>query len=290
MVYYLFTIENSFQDFEADLCMEDLGSMGFESFERDGSGIKAYIPLDMYDIHVNDIRTYLQSLPGVKGFREEMIPDQDWNAVWESQYEPVRFGDFCFVRAPFHSPVEGVRHDVVIEPKMSFGTAHHPTTSLMIQFLQEEPPVGKRVLDMGCGTGVLGIIAAMQGAVSVTGIDIDQWAFANAVENVRRNGFPIGDDGSTVDGSRCSFRIGLGTSSLLENCQFDVIYANINRNILVNDMSSYASCLPEGGVIYLSGFYLQDMDILERECNSHRLFYQRHLEKDQWAAMKFIKK
>lgn len=290
MIYYAFNIENTFRDFEADLCMEDLGELGFESFEQEEGRIRAYIPECMYQENVSAVREYLKRLSGVKSFSEEMIPDQDWNAVWESQYEPVRFGDFCFVRAPFHQPVQGVKHDVVIEPKMSFGTAHHPTTSLMIRFLEEEAPVGKKVLDMGCGTGVLGIIAARQGAREVTGIDIDEWAFANAIENVRRNGYIISDNGQPEKDSFPSFQIKLGTASLLKDCRFDVIYANINRNILVNDMSAYAQCLPVGGIIYLSGFYLSDMEILERECNANRLFYQRHLEKDQWAAMKFIKK
>lgn len=297
MDYYVVTVEHCFEDFESDLCVDALAGLGFESFESEDGVLRAYIPRPAYMQNRAGIESYLRSCAHVEDFRQELIPDQDWNAVWESQYEPVRFGDFCFVRAPFHAPVRDVKHDVVIEPKMSFGTAHHPTTALMIGFLQQEPPAGLKVLDMGCGTGILAILAAMQGAREVTAIDIDRWAYENAAENIRRNGYSIiGDavahsEAAPRSGtSSCLFRIELGDASLLAGRNFDLIIANINRNILINDMAAYAACLPAGGMLYLSGFYLSDMDMIERECNRHRLFYQRHLEKEQWAAMKFVKK
>ena len=296
MNYYSVRLEHSLSEIETDLLTDDLAGLGFESFESDGAEsahtesaratqtLTAYIPAPAYGVARADIDTLLQDC-GEKIITrtDTLIPDKDWNAEWEKSYTPVRFGDFCYVHAPFHQPLAQVRYNIEIEPKMSFGTAHHPTTSLMIRFLESEPPAGKRVLDMGCGTGVLGILSGMQGAESVLGIDIDEWAYRNALENVARNGLSE------------RMRIEQGDASNLQGREFDVILANINRNILLRDTAVYAACLPVGGVLYLSGFYRQDMDLLEKECNAHRLFYQKHIEKqdaggETWAAMKFLKK
>lgn len=309
MNYYSVRLEHTLTDIEADLLTDDLAGLGFESFEdgaTDTAGVgaanpggagfhdaaigavlqilTAYIPAPDYEANREAIDALLRDCGDkILSRADTFIPDKDWNAEWEKSYAPVRFGDFCYVHAPFHQPIPEVRHNIEIEPKMSFGTAHHPTTSLMIRFLESDPPTGKRVLDMGCGTGVLGILAGMQGASAVTGIDIDEWAYRNALENVARNG--LSD----------RMRIEQGDASGLQGKEFDVILANINRNILMRDMAVYAACLPAGGVLYLSGFYGQDMDLLEKECNAHRLFYQKHVEKqgsggETWAAMKFVKK
>ncbi len=297
MNYYSVCLEHTLTDIEADLLTDDLAGLGFESFESGDAfavadsaarcapqTLTAYIPAPVYGAQRAAIDALVQDC-GDKIVRrtDTLIPDKDWNAEWEKSYTPVRFGDFCHVHAPFHQPIAEVRYNIEIEPKMSFGTAHHPTTSLMIKFLESEPPVGKRVLDMGCGTGVLGILSGMQGAQSVIGIDIDEWAYRNALENVARNGLSE------------RMRIEQGDASLLQGREYDVILANINRNILLRDTAVYAACLPAGGVLYLSGFYRQDMDLLEKECNAHRLFYQKHIERQDasgatWAAMKFLKK
>lgn len=293
MNYYSVRLEHKLTEIETDLLTDDLAGLGFESFENGGEEcaaacvaqtLTAYIPAPDYEANKAALDTLLQDCgEKITARTDTLIPDKDWNAEWEKSYTPVRFGDFCYVHAPFHQPLAQVRHNIEIEPKMSFGTAHHPTTSLMIKFLESDPPTGKRVLDMGCGTGVLGILSGMQDAESVLGIDIDEWAYRNALENVARNGLSE------------RMRIEQGDASNLQGREFDVILANINRNILLRDTAVYAACLPVGGVLYLSGFYRQDMDLLEKECNAHRLFYQKHIEKqdaggETWAAMKFVKK
>ena len=310
MDYYEIDIEHHLDEIGQDLLVDELAGAGFESFETGENLLKAYIPASGYEAGKSALDALLRPYaPRIGNWSERRIPDQDWNAVWESQYEPVRFGDFCFVHAPFHAPLPQARYNIEIAPKMSFGTAHHPTTALMIRFLEEMPPVGESVLDMGCGTGVLGILAALQGAASVTSIDIDPWAFENARENVRRNGLPLaeGEDGSHFPGTRpefpepvpgqgksgnapCPVRIRMGDASLLQGACFDRILANINRNILLRDMQAYASALSRGGTLHLSGFYSQDMVLVEKECNAHRLFYQGHVERENWAAMTFVKK
>ena len=293
MNYYSVRLEHKLTEIETDLLTDNLAGLGFESFENGGEEcgaacvaqtLTAYIPAPDYEANRAALDTLLQDCgEKIIARTDTLIPDKDWNAEWEKSYTPVRFGDFCYVHAPFHQPLAQVRHNIEIEPKMSFGTAHHPTTSLMIKFLESDPPTGKRVLDMGCGTGVLGILSGMQDAESVLGIDIDEWAYRNALENVARNGLSE------------RMRIEQGDASNLQGREFDVILANINRNILLRDTAVYAACLPVGGVLYLSGFYRQDMDLLEKECNAHRLFYQKHIEKqdaggETWAAMKFVKK
>lgn len=283
MDYFAVKLHHTLCETDADLCVDALAGLGFESFETEDNRLTAYIPKPEYEKNIADINTLLAGYTSITERQDELIPDQDWNAVWESSYEPVRFGDFCFVHAPFHEPLQEVKYNIRIEPKMSFGTAHHPTTALMIKFLQENPPVGEKVLDMGCGTGVLGILAAMQGAKSVTGIDVDEWAYRNALENVQANGF-------SEQKGECPFSIRLGDARLLSGNKFDRIIANINRNILVGDMQAYSDALEVGGSLYLSGFYLEDMEVLERACNAHRLFYKQHHNQDNWAAMLFCKK
>lgn len=283
MEYVSVCLRHHLDSFQVDLLVDALAEAGFESFETEEEGLlKAYIPKSDYQTNQESIEAVLQQYGPFAERNDQCIEDQDWNAVWESSYPAVRFGDFCYVHAPFHEPIDGVKFNIRIEPKMSFGTAHHPTTALMIRFLEEHPPVGEAVLDMGCGTGVLGILAAMQGAKSVMGIDIDEWAYANALENVRANGL--------ADKAGCSFHIAMGDARLLAGKRFDRIIANINRNILVRDMEFYASALNTGGSLYLSGFYREDMEMVEQAANAHRLFYKQHLLQDNWAAMKLLKK
>lgn len=282
MNYVSVCLHHKLEQIPLDLLVDALGGVGFESFETEEGVLTAYIRQAEYQASKEAIEAVLTEYGPFLSRQDTVIEDRDWNAVWESSYQPVRFGNFCLVHAPFHEPIREVKYNIRIEPKMSFGTAHHPTTALMIKFLQENPPLGEDVLDMGCGTGVLGILAAMQGAKSVTGIDVDEWAYRNALENVQANGFSEQGD--------CPFSIKLGDARLLSGLKFDRIIANINRNILVGDMEAYSAALRPGGSLYLSGFYLQDMEVLERACNAHRLFYKQHHSQDNWAAMLFVKK
>jgi ribosomal protein L11 methyltransferase len=178
------------------------------------------------------------------------------------------------VRAPFH-PKPETAYDIIIEPKMSFGTGHHETTHMMIQHILKNDFKEKSVLDMGCGTGVLAILAEMKGAKPIDAIDYDNWCYLNSLENVERN--------------NCEHITVLeGDASLLNTQKYDTIIANINRNILLNDMGAYAKCLNANGTLFLSGFYVDDIPAIQEECNKHGLTYVERLEKNKWVALKFV--
>ncbi|MEG2070496.1 MAG: 50S ribosomal protein L11 methyltransferase [Bacteroidales bacterium] len=204
------------------------------------------------------------------------VETQNWNAIWESNYAPVLIADRCHIRAPFHEPKPFVDFEIVIEPKMSFGTAHHETTSLMIEYLLEEDLVGKKVLDMGAGTGILAILAYKKGAHPITAIDNDEWAYLNNIENNSRN-------------QAEEITVKLGDASMIKNENYDIIIANINRNILLNDIPAYAACLPEKGILLLSGFYQEDdLEAIKQRCAEFNLQYHTHKEKNCWVAARFI--
>ena len=203
--------------------------------------------------------------------------EKDWNAVWEADYEPVLIADQCYIRAPFHEPLPNVTYDIVIEPKMSFGTAHHETTALMIEYLLTEEIQGKRVLDMGAGTGVLAILAHQRGAAAVTAIDNDPWAYENNLENNIRN--HISD-----------MTVKLGDALSIGDDTFDLIIANINRNILLNDMHHYAKALNASGCIFFSGFYEgHDLDMIKEKAESLGLTFHSCKVRNHWVAAKFVK-
>ncbi|MDR2907734.1 MAG: 50S ribosomal protein L11 methyltransferase [Bacteroidales bacterium] len=274
MQYSELAITHHQEPVQTEILIAQLGELGFDSFVENPNELLAYIPTEnVVETAINDL---LQQTPNIDGFVLKEIEEQNWNAVWESSYEPVRFGDFCTIRAPFHEPVPDVRFDLIIEPKMSFGTAHHETTALMIEWLKTEPVVGKRVMDMGCGTGVLAILAKKLGADYVEAIDNDTWAFENTKENISRNHTP-------------EIGVELGDAGNLNGKRFDVFIANINRNILIRDMAMYVETMPIGGIILLSGFYKSDLDAVSESCVANGLRYVSHLEKNHWIAAKFMK-
>lgn len=256
-----------------------LAEAGCESF-MDGeteNDLLCYIPTNLYQ--ADQIKELLENHPFDVSLRYEIneIEQQDWNAVWESNYTPVLIADRCYIRAPFHPELDGVEYEILIEPKMSFGTAHHETTSQMIEYILEEDFSGKSVLDMGAGTGVLAILTHKRGASPVTAIDNDEWAYNNNLENISRNGC---EDMEVV----------LGDASALKDRHFDIIIANINRNILVNDMPAYAAALNPGGSIFFSGFYeSKDLEIIKSRAAEFGLKYQSHKAKNDWCAMKAVK-
>ncbi|HEX9826829.1 MAG TPA: 50S ribosomal protein L11 methyltransferase, partial [Flavobacteriaceae bacterium] len=204
----------------------------------------------------------------------EEIEQTNWNEEWEKNFNPIIVNGTCSVRAPFHEKPSTV-YDIVIEPKMSFGTGHHETTHMMIQHILKNEFNNKSVLDMGCGTGILAILAEKKGAKSIDAIDYDNWCYLNSLENVERNG--------------CKHITVLeGDAGLLKNRAYDIIIANINRNILLNDINVYASCLNKNGSLFLSGFYKDDIPSIEEECQKYMLNLVEIIEEHNWVAIKFV--
>ena len=256
--------------------LADLGSESFADGETENV-LLAYISEHNYD--AVSIKAFFEASNPETNFTYsvQVIEQQNWNAVWESNYEPVMIADRCFIRAPFHEPNPKAEYEIVIEPKMSFGTAHHETTSLMIEFLLEEELRGKSVLDMGAGTGILAILSHLRGASPITAIDNDEWAYLNNIENNARNNTE-------------TIQVKLGDASLLTEIEkYDVIIANINRNILLNDLPIYVKTLNKTGVIFLSGFYTgEDLEMITQKCNELGLQLVGVKEKNRWCAVKML--
>lgn len=259
----------------ADILMAQLGEIGFESFVETDKGLEAYIQIsDLNEEEVNELQIMHSDAFKIE-YTSEEIEQINWNSEWEKNFQPIVVDDLCQVRAPFHEKKD-TTYDIVIEPKMSFGTGHHATTHMMIQHILKENWQDKKVLDMGCGTGVLAILAEKRGAKPIDAIDIDNWCYQNTLENVSRNDC---QEITTMEGD----------AALLKNKEYDVIIANINRNILLNDMEQYASCLRKGGKLFLSGFYKEDLPIIRECCEKQGLVYKEHFERENWIAVKFVK-
>ena len=277
MKYTEVTISLSKLEPYRDMLIYSLGEEGpYDSFSETPQGVKAYVPTEAFDKEF-----LVQTLEELKQMDIECnysvteLPDKDYNEEWERQHQAVLVENFCWVRAPFHPHRDDVKYEIEIEPKMSFGTAHHATTYLMLSLLENEPVEGRRVLDMGSGTGVLAILAAKKGASYVEAIDVDEWAFRNAQENFQRNGVEV----SAL----------LGDASLLTaDKQFDIILANINRNILLRDMASYANVLKQGGTLMLSGFYDNDVPALQDKAESLGLRLMQQRSRNEWVALKLV--
>lgn len=261
-----------------DILIYNLGDEGpYDSFSEIPQGLKAYVPTEAFDKEfLEQTLDELKQMNVEISFSVQDLPDKDYNEEWERQHQAVLVENFCWVRAPFHPHRDDVKYEIEIEPKMSFGTAHHATTYLMLSLLENEPVEGRRVLDMGSGTGVLAILAAKKGASYVEAIDVDEWAFRNAQENFQRNGVEV-------------YAL-LGDASLLTaDKHFDIILANINRNILLRDMSAYARVLKSGGTLLLSGFYEHDVDTLQEKAESLSLRLVQQRSRNEWTAIKLIK-
>ncbi len=275
MDYIELSITN-FTGFEPEIVIAQLAELGFESFTESEAGIQAFIREDMFDETL--AKAYLQQVCNDHGLRYSIqkIAEQNWNALWESAYEPVVIAGKCSVRAPFHPPAAGIQYEIVIEPRMSFGTAHHETTSLMLELLMQEEVKGKRVLDMGCGTGVLAILAHKMAAAQVVAIDSDAWAYSNAIDNMEKN------DTRAV-------MVIQGEVDSIPAPGFDVIVANINRNVLLSDIPAYVGHLNKHGVLLVSGFYEQDLDHIKSAAASSGLHYINHKTDNNWVGAKFVK-
>ncbi len=253
-----------------------LGEIEFESFSDTKVGLNAYIQAPLFDEQT--MNEALQPFkPALSEFKYNIstIKEQNWNADWEKSFSPIIISDKCRIRAPFHSSEGNFEYDLIIEPKMSFGTGHHATTTLMINLLIDMDLHGKSVLDMGCGTGILAILAALRKADKIMAIDIDKWSYENTLENAERNKVP-------------HIQVVQGDASVLPGQHFDIILANINRNILLNDMSYYANCLSPNGQLLLSGFYSQDLPAILDKAKDYGLKYYKHIEQENWIAVNLI--
>ena len=258
----------------SDILIAELGEVQFESFVETEDGVQAYIKKEDWYPNILDGLQILSNPLFSIDYDYSEIEQENWNATWESNFNPIQVGDQCVVRAPFHDKPE-VDYDIVIEPKMSFGTGHHETTYMMLQHILDHDFKGKSVLDMGSGTGVLAILAAMKGAVAIDAIDIDNWCYLNAKENVERN--------------NCShINVYEGTADLLTDQQYDIIIANINRNILLEDIPTYVKCLKKGGILFVSGFYKEDIPQISERCKEVGLKFEKNLEKNNWVAVKYV--
>jgi ribosomal protein L11 methyltransferase len=268
--YIEIKIHVSQENSQKDILIAELSDLGFESFVEEDNILLAYIPEDSFS---PDSLKLLDK----REVKISVIPDQNWNAVWESNYQPVIIANQCLIRAPFHDADPDMKFDIVLQPKMAFGTAHHETTAMMIERLLEEKVTGKRILDMGCGTGVLAILAALKGAKDITAIDNDEWAFRNSIENKKLNGLDF-------------IHVEMGEAgSLKDKGYFDLILANINKNILLTDMQTYCNSLSQNGKIIFSGFYLDDLDDIKKEAKQNGMNFVSNISRNNWVAAIFIK-
>lgn len=262
-----------------DLLAAFLADAGYESFVASDSGMTAYIREEDFDSSV--IEGIVAEFPFDTAitWKSEMVEGRDWNSEWEKNYfQPIVVGDKVAIHSSFHKDVPKADYDIVIDPKMAFGTGHHATTSLMIQFLLDSDVAGKEVIDMGTGSGILAILASMLGAAHVTAIEIDEMAAVNARENVATNGAD-----ACVD-------VVLGDAGALSDCgQADIFLANINRNIIINDVSRYASVIKSGGVAAFSGFYPADVPLIAEAAASCGLELTSTASNGEWCRATFRK-
>ena len=266
------------EDWQRDLLIDSLGAIGYNTFEYVEQGFIAYIPTTNLDIQA--LETLL--LRETEGFdiryTTQEIEDQNWNELWESNFQPITVDDRCYVRATFHEPKPSMPYEIIIDPKMSFGTGHHQTTSMMLSYILENDFKGKEVLDMGCGTGILAILAVMRGAKHALAVDYDEVCVDNVNENKIRNNI------GSIDAE-------LGSEERMKGKVFDVILANINRNILMEQLEQYSLSTNSGGELYISGFYDgEDLEMLIERAQSVGFDYQHKKMQDRWCAAKFVRK
>lgn len=261
-----------------DLAAAFMADAGFESFEPDATGLTAYIRAEGTDPDLS-ARQALDGfpIPTTFGIKSTLVEGEDWNAEWEKHYfKPIVIDDACVVHSSFHKDVPSARHDIVIDPKMAFGTGHHDTTSNMMRYILQEDMAGKSVIDMGTGTGILAILAAMRGASPVAGIEIDRPAYENAVENAVIN--------------KTDINVIHGDATALEGLEpADYLFANINRNIILEDIDRYAAALKPGGAMLLSGFYSEDIPMVEERAAKAGLSVCDSKESNRWVAVRLLK-
>lgn len=278
MDYNKITINiNPPEEWLRDVLSAQLGEIGFESFLETETGVEAFIPVTLYNEE--------ELFEVIKSFDEEftfevqceVIKSQNWNEVWEKNYfKPLVISNECVIRAPFHTDFPKAKYEIVIEPNMAFGTGNHETTSMMVETILETEMTNKNVLDMGCGTGILGILASMKGAGNVTAIDIDEWSFNGTNENAALNNIQ-------------NITVKQGDAGLLASEKYDIILANIHKNVLINDMPVYNEVLKPGGLLVMSGFYTEDMQDIKTLAEKIGLKDNGFKTKNNWVAYSFVK-
>ena len=262
------------QDFR-DMMMASLGEIGFESFVENDSDIEAYIKVGL--AFEEELKTIDFSPAFTFTFEKEEIEDQNWNELWEKNYfKPLLIADTCVIRAPFHTDFPKAQYEIIIEPNMAFGTGNHETTTMMIEHIIELPVAGKTILDMGCGTGILSIFASMKGAKTIKAIDIDQWSYESTRDNCLFNHC------SNID-------VMVGNASSIGNNHFDIILANIHKNVLIEDMEIYNNALNSGGTLVMSGFYEHDLPDIQQKAKLLNLSLKNSKQKNKWVAATFTK-
>ena len=272
-VCYDFNVEPAIPGCE--ILIAELSQLGFDSFQEHENGISAYVDskisseIDLKDIQIFNTEEFKIS------FEINSVEKQNWNIKWESNFDPIYVDNICCVRAPFH-PKSDYKYDLVIEPKMSFGTGHHETTSMMISFILANEFTDYSVCDIGSGTGVLAILAEQRGANRIDAIDIDNWCYLNSLENIKRN-------------NSKNINIFEGEVEKLMHFNYDNIFANINLNVLLNDICIYAKMLNKNGVLYLSGFYKKDINKIEQEARSSALKLIETKQENDWVSLKLSK-
>jgi len=275
VIFHTQPCSETVNDILAALC----GEIGFESFMEAEDGVKGYVQEPLYNEEA--LRNILETFP-IKDteISYQVIPqeDKDWNEEWEKHFfQPIIIENRCVIHSSFHKNTPHAEYDILINPQMAFGTGHHETTCLILTELLETELKEKSLLDMGCGTSILAILASMRGANPITAIDIDDWCVSNSKDNIRLNHIS-------------NIEVELGdASSLSGRAPFDVIIANINRNILLNDMAQYVSCMHSGSEIYMSGFYVEDIPSIRAKGEELGLRFIHYKEKNRWAAVKLTK-
>ncbi len=253
-----------------EILMAELIEIGFDSFTEEYDGILAYIPKDLFQ-EKELVEINLLQNPEIKiSYTFEEMPNINWNEEWEKNFSPINVEDQVSIRAEFHEN-QNLAHEIIIQPKMSFGTGHHATTYLMIQQMLDMDLKNKTVLDMGCGTSVLAIFAKQQGAGKTVAIDIDEWSVENSIENAARNNVEL--------------EISQGTAESLGAENFDIILAKINRNILISDIPTYVSVLNSGGQLLLSGLCFFDVDDILEVCTEQKLTLEKKIEREEWVSL-----